>query len=142
MTSTNYIEAASQLQQSQRPLGAEQRCYNCAYWEPWMFESKDHPDDLEGDCRRRAPTAEHFAINHMGNLVGAIAWAIETQWDIKHSDKGDYWFENADLHEACWPRTRGHDWCGDFVSRKEPLKQSRDRDETINDGPVTLTPNA
>jgi hypothetical protein len=143
------IKAASELQQSQRPLGAEMRCSNCMYWEPWIFKSKEHADDVEGDCHRRAPVAQHFGVGCIGNTIGSIAWAVEATANIEHGDDTDYTFDTTTMHWAVWPRTPGHEWCGDFLRRAQPLQVAEDEPNIAHVGgggaggaPLPLDPGA
>jgi hypothetical protein len=136
MTNTKEaIKAASELQQSQRPLGAEMRCTNCVYWEPWIFKSKEqHADDVEGECHRRAPVAQHFGVGCIGNTIGSMTWAVEELANVEHDDDTDYEFGIDTMHWAEWPRTHGHEWCGDFLRRTQPLQVAEDQADIAHVG--------
>ena len=115
----NDARKAALPKQRPRPLGPEQRCGNCVYWEP-----SQHGDKHEGDCHCRAPTTQHYVVSLIGKLAGATAWAAEESANVEHDEQWtDYRLEDAKNHWVCWPRTFDSQWCGDFVRCKQRRKQ-------------------
>ncbi len=107
---TKLIDA----ERARRPQGWAQRCARCWYWEVEDLEQALENDEIIGACHRYAP---HMPHHHSAEALGLIAWAVETSANIEHGNF-DYGFECVEHPFSDWPRTRAHDWCGEFLKRE------------------------
>lgn len=103
-------------ERARRPLGSEQCCLNCRYWEINDSQSA-HPEDYEGDCHRRAPVSSSFGLAQIGMVLKAIQWAAEKSAHIESKENFLEDFETEMPYWTCWPRTHGHEWCGEFEAQ-------------------------
>jgi hypothetical protein len=105
-----------EAEEARRPLGREQRCFNCAFWEisKEYGDRVVHDDDRRGECHRHAP---QILQNYVAEALGLIAWAVEEAANVEHNDRFDYAHECEASPFIAWPRTTGDKWCGDFVKR-------------------------
>lgn len=119
MSRYEEVVAKIEAQETRRPLGRVQRCFNCAYWqmdEPPEWASPTDYSAHSGECHRHAPHPPHRPT---AEVLGAIRWAVEAGLSVAHDDKFDYCVEENEEVSWYWPRTMGNEWCGDFVRRRD-----------------------
>jgi hypothetical protein len=93
------------------------RCDTCKFWalgEEFHDKAQleKHADDREGTCRRHAPSPVNYGFTYE-----VLRHLTHLSW--KECSEGERETEFQDWEEAmfksqAWPRTEGHDWCGEW----------------------------
>lgn len=108
------------------------RCDLCTFWKKSeQTNDRRHPDDLEGECRRNAPSPRPFDFHYeVLKHLTTLSWNVSDEEDRKkHFDD---WEEADCTGTTTWPLTFAHDWCGEF--RRNP------ETDAFADRCVALTP--
>lgn len=96
------------------------RCDTCRFWDTDdpSLDRSGHPDDRQGTCRRRAPEpwASDYRYEVLRHLTH-LSWKALGGGEFNEKEFNE-WEDAAHYSCACWPQTRGSDWCGDYERGK------------------------
>lgn len=92
------------------------RCDTCRYWRVREGTQSHHADDVEGDCRRRAPQPFNYLLFHELELLREMAWTLRALADLEEPPRYDVLHTEAmsAMEAASWPRVNGDGWCGEW----------------------------
>jgi hypothetical protein len=89
------------------------RCDKCLYWvRDEIMREDTHPNDVTGECHRRAPSPI-LNLYDIRNMLSGIACKLE----VPEENWKDWQEGDAIAAFAQWPSTAAHNWCGEFQTK-------------------------
>lgn len=119
MERTTAIEAALKTavaaSDARNSASRSDECRRCRFWVAGRHgpHGGSHPDDLPGECRRRAPVPVPNAWATTLKYLTMISWRFCSEEE--RQKEFEDWEDVDDSCKTWWPNTRAVDWCGDFV---------------------------